>query len=67
LLYLRANDPNLSGKDEILNVVNNGIGIDKVTEYIQKCIQGLGASKSEENLYANVNAGTILKGLNDFK
>lgn len=65
LLYLRANDPNLSGKDEILNVVNNGIGIDKVTEYIQKCIQGLGASKSEENLYAN--AGTILKGLNDFK
>ena len=67
LLYLRANDPSLSGKDEILNVVNNGIGIDKVTEYIQKCIQGLGASKSEENLYANVNAGTILKGLNDFK
>lgn len=67
LLYMRANDPSLSGKDEILNVVNNGIGIDKVTEYIQKCIQGLGASKSEENLYANVNAGTILKGLNDFK
>lgn len=67
LLYLRANDPSLSGKDEILNIVNNGIGIDKVTEYIQKCIQGLGASKSEENLYANVNAGTILKGLNDFK
>ena len=67
LLYMRANDPNLSGKDEILNVVNNGIGIDKITEYIQKCIQGLGASKSEENLYANVNAGTILKGLNDFK
>ena len=29
LLYLRANDPSLSGKDEILNVVNNGIGIDK--------------------------------------
>ena len=67
LLYLRANDPSLSGKDEILNIVTNGIGIDKVTEYIQKCIQGLGASKSEENLYANVSAGTILKGLNDFK
>lgn len=67
LLYLRANDPNLSGKDEILNVVNNGIGIDKVTDYIQKCIQNLGASKTEETLYANVTAGTILKGLNDFK
>lgn len=67
LLYMRANDTNLAGNDKILNVINNGIGIDKVTEYIQKCIQGLGASKSEENLYANVNAGTILKGLNDFK
>lgn len=67
LLYMRANDANLAGNDKILNIVNNGIGIDKITEYIQKCIQGLGASKSEENLYANVNAGTILKGLNDFK
>nr|DAG87782.1 MAG TPA: hypothetical protein [Crassvirales sp.] len=27
----------------------------------------MGSSKSEENLYANVNAGTILKGINDFK
>lgn len=67
LLYMRANDADLAGNDKILNVVNNGIGIDKITEYIQKCIQGLGVSKSEENLYANVNAGTILKGLNDFK
>lgn len=67
LLYMRANDANLAGNDKILNIVNNGIGIDKITEYIQKCIQGLGASKSEENLYANVNAGAILKGLNDFK
>lgn len=67
LLYMRANDASLAGNDKILNIVNNGIGIDKITEYIQKCIQGLGASKSEENLYADVNAGTILKGLNDFK
>ena len=67
LLYLRANDSSLAGKDTILGIINNGIGIDKVTEYIQKCIQGLGASKSEETLYANVTAGSILKGLNDFK
>lgn len=67
LLYMRANDASLAGNDKILNVVNNGIGIDKVTDYIQKCIQGLGASKSEETLYANVTAGSILKGLNDFK
>ena len=67
LLYMRANSANFANKDEIFNVVNNGIGIDKVTDYIQKCIQNLGASKSEETLYANVTAGTILKGLNDFK
>ena len=67
LLYMRANSANFANKDEIFNVVNNGIGIDKVTDYIQKCIQNLGASKTEETLYANVTAGTILKGLNDFK
>lgn len=67
LLYMRANSVNFANKDEIFNVVNNGIGIDKVTDYIQKCIQNLGASKTEETLYANVTAGTILKGLNDFK
>ena len=67
LLYMRANSTNFANKDEIFNVVNNGIGIDKVTDYIQKCIQNLGASKTEETLYANVTAGTILKGLNDFK
>ena len=67
LLYMRANSTNFANKDEIFNVVNNGIGIDKVTDYIQKCIQNLGASKTEETLYANVTAGNILKGLNDFK
>ena len=67
LLYMRANSANFANKDEIFNVVNNGIGIDKVTDYIQKCIQNLGASKTEETLYANVTAGNILKGLNDFK
>lgn len=67
LLYMRANSANFANKDEIFNVVNNGVGIDKVTDYIQKCIQNLGASKTEETLYANVTAGSILKGLNDFK
>jgi len=31
---MRANDASLAGNDKILNVVNNGIGIDKVTDYI---------------------------------
>ena len=52
LLYLRANDPSLSGKDEILNVVNNGIGIDKVTKMIQDSIGNLGTNSNSETAYA---------------
>lgn len=67
LLYLRAHDDGLAFDDSLLSNVQNGVGMEKVTDYIQKCIQGLGASKSEETLYANVTAGSILKGLDDFK
>ena len=35
LLYMRANDASLAGNDKILNVVNNGIGINQVTKMIQ--------------------------------
>lgn len=66
LLYLRANDPSLSGKDEILNVVNNGIGIDKVTKMIQDSIGNLGTNSSSETAYATTQQGQLIQGLNDF-
>ncbi len=66
LLYLRANDPSLSGKDEILNVVNNGIGIDKVTKMIQDSIVNLGTNSNSETAYATTQQGQLIQGLNDF-
>ena len=66
LLYLRANDPSLSGKDEILNVVNNGIGIGRVTKMIQDSIGNLGTNSSSESAYATTQQGQLIQGLNDF-
>lgn len=66
LLYLRANDPSLSGKDEILNVVNNGIGISQVTKMIQDSIGNLGTNNNSETAYATTQQGQLIQGLNDF-
>ena len=66
LLYLRANDPNLSGKDEILNVVNNGIGISQVTKMIQDSIGNLGTNSNSETAYATTQQSQLIQGLNDF-
>lgn len=66
LLYLRANDPSLSGKDEILSVVNNGIGISQVTKMIQDSIGNLGTNSNSETAYATTQQGQLIQGLNDF-
>lgn len=66
LLYLRANDPSLSGKDEILNVVNNGIGISQVAKMIQDSIGNLGTNSNSETAYATTQQGQLIRGLNDF-
>lgn len=66
LLYLRANDPSLSGKDEILNVVNNGIGISQVTKMIQDSIGNLGTNSNSETAYATTQQGQLIQGLNSF-
>lgn len=66
LLYLRANDPSLSGKDEILNVVNNGIGISQVTKMIQDSIGNLGTNSNSETAYVTTQQGQLIQGLNDF-
>lgn len=66
LLYLRANDPSLSGKDEILNVVNNGIGISQVTKMIQDSIGNLGTNSNSETAYATTQQDQLIQGLNDF-
>ena len=67
LLYERANNVSLAMNNEILRIADNGTSQEQITDYIQKCIQNLGATKMDETLYANVTAGQMLKGLSDFQ
>ena len=66
LLYMRANDTSLAGNDKILNVVNNGIGINQVTKMIQDSIGNLGTNSNSETAYATTQGGQLIQGLNDF-
>ena len=66
LLYMRANSVNFANKDEIFNVVNNGIGIDKVTDMIKNSIGTLGHTSNSETAYATTPQGQLIQGLNDF-
>lgn len=66
LLYMRANSANFANKDEIFNVVNNGIGIDKVTDMIKNSIGTLGHTSNSETAYATTPQGQLIQGLNDF-
>ena len=66
LLYMRANDASLAGNDKILNVVNNGIGINQVTKMIQDSIGNLGTNSNSETAYATTQRGQLIQGLNDF-
>lgn len=66
LLYMRANDANLAGNDKVLNVVNNGIGINQVTKMIQDSIGNLGTNSNSETAYATTQGGQLIQGLNDF-
>ena len=67
LLYLRANDSSLAFNNQILQTVNVGTSIKEITNYIQDCINGLGTNSSQSNSYASVEAGKLLKGLQDFQ
>lgn len=49
LLNLRAQSPNLINDNSILNIVNNGIGMEKVSELILKNFQELGTDELQRN------------------
>lgn len=66
LLYYRAQSTTLAGRNEILKVVKNGIGIEQVTKLIKDGITNLGSTKESESEYVKVKANQILKGLEDF-
>lgn len=48
LLQLRAQDPDFFNHNQVLKIVENGIGQQKVTELIQRCLTGMGSDQNKE-------------------
>ena len=62
LLTMRAQDPRLTFNNNILQTVENGIGMSKVQELIKAATVNLGHSKESQEGYANTNPD-VQKGI----
>lgn len=65
LLWMRDNDPSLVFRNDVLSIVSNGIGFEKVTEYLQKATQGLGSDTLQHEGYSEKTAKGIVNGMGD--
>ena len=64
LLYMRANSTDAAFNHQLTTQAQNGIGMEVITENINKIIQGLGSSKeSEEGFVKMGQKGQIKQGL----
>lgn len=63
LLYYRAQDPSFAFKNDLLDVVSNGIGQAKVTEMIQKALSGIGSDTLQNQGYTAKQSDNITKGI----
>ena len=64
LLYLRANSADAAFNHKLTTVAQNGIGMEVITEQINKIVQGLGSSKeSEEGFLKMGQKGQVKEGL----
>lgn len=64
LLYMRANSTDAAFNHRLTTQAQNGIGMEVITENINKIIQGLGSSKeSEEGFVKMGSKGQIKEGL----
>lgn len=64
LLHFRAY--NMPGKNDILKIVKNGIGIETVSKMIRDNISNLGNTQDSSESYAKTKATAMIKGLDDF-
>lgn len=64
LANYRANNINGAFSTDISNIISNGIGIPKVTEYIMSKIKELGTTSVTGDGLVAQKSGNILKGLN---
>lgn len=63
ILYMRAHDPSFVQNNEILDIVNNGIGINKVAELIKNRLSSLGTSEQKIEGYSVKQSNQIKGGL----
>lgn len=64
LLEERNSNPLLTGQNNIFNVANNSIGIDKISEYAQKIVKALGTETTKsENVYDSSRLSSELKAI----
>lgn len=66
LLTLRSQNPELANQNNILRVVQNGIGIETVTKYISDTISSLGSDKQVQSGFGVASKGAVIAGLQDF-
>ena len=67
LLYLRSHSPEFAFKNEILGVVENGIGISTITKMIQDSLSSLGINQISKEGYSYKQENQIIKGLDILK
>lgn len=65
LLKYRARNPELAFNTSILGVVRNGIGINTVTDMINKVVDRLGNNDSEKSGYISTPKGNLITGIKE--
>lgn len=63
LLYYRANSPEFAFKNDILGIVENGIGISKITEHLLQVASNLGTNSVRDARYQTPQSEEISEGL----
>lgn len=63
LLYYRANNPDFAFNSDIFSIVSNGIGMGKITDYLQKVASKIGTTTLKQEGYSEKSANGIVSGL----
>ena len=64
LLQMRRMDPSLTFSDGLLDIVENGVGTKKITEFINQFSSGLGTDTLQQQGYSRVQSQRITNGIN---
>lgn len=66
LLYYRSQFKEMAGENEILKIVQNGVGMETITKQIQSIIANLGSSVEQQTGYFKTKTGNLIQGINDY-